>query len=128
MEQPKSFEEERERDIQRLLQTLYETMQGAYNWARNLNCTYKGHRYNKSYAHPQIQSWVIDDELTLTSTWTDNILDILSTKKKEILAKSELSTSYEIIDIREAKLILGMHINRNKETGNIILSQYAYNG
>ena len=127
MEQPKSLEEGRERYIQRLLQTLYETMQGAYDWARNLDCTYKGHRYYKSYTHPQIQSWVIDDELTLTSTWTDNILDISSTKKKEILAKSELSTSYEIIDIREAKLILGMHINRNKETGNIILSQYAYN-
>ena len=127
MEQPKSFEEGREIYIQRLLQTLYETMQGAYDWARNLDCTYKGHGYYKSYAHPQIQSWVIDDELTLTSTWTDNILDISSTKKKEILAKSGLSTSYEIIDIKEAKLILGMNINRNKETGNIILSQYAYN-
>jgi len=55
-------------------------------------------------------------------------LDISSTKKKEILAKSELSASYEIIDIREAKLILRMHINRNKETGNIILSQYTYIG
>ena len=127
MEQPKSFEEGRERYIQRLLQTLYETIQGAYDWARNLDCTYKGHRYYKSYTHPQIQLWVIDDELTLTSTWTDNILDILSTKKKEILAKSELSTSYEIIDIIKEKLILRMHINRNKETGNIILSQYAYN-
>ena len=127
MEQPKSFEEGRERYIQRLLQTLYKTMQGAYDWARNLDCTYKGHRYYKSYTHPQIQLWVIDDELTLTSTWTDNILDISSTKKKEILAKSELSTSYEIIDIRKEKLILRMHINRNKETGNIILSQYAYN-
>jgi len=45
------------------------------------------------------------------------------TEEGEQLAKSELSTSYEIRDIGEAKLILGMHIKRNKTTDNITLSQ-----
>jgi len=53
-------------------------------------------------------------------------LGISSTKKDEILAKSELNASYEIKDIGEAKLILRMYINRNKETGDITLFQCAY--
>ena len=32
----------------------------------------------------------------LISTWTDDVLNILLTKKDEILAKLELSTKYEI--------------------------------
>jgi len=32
----------------------------------------------------------------LISTWTDNVLNALLTKKGKILAKSEFSTSYEI--------------------------------
>jgi len=47
----------------------------------------------------------------------------LSTKKGGILAKSVLSTSYKI---KKIKLILKMYINKNKETGNITLSQYTY--
>ena len=42
------------------------------------------------------------------------------TEEGKQLAKSELSASYEI---RKAKLILGMHIKRNKTTDNITLSQ-----
>jgi len=53
-------------------------------------------------------------------------LSTSSTKKDKILAKLELNASYKIKDIGEAKLILRMHINRKKETGNITLSQYAY--
>ena len=40
--------------------------------------------------------------------------------------KSKLSASYEIKDIGEMKLILRIHINRNKKTSNKTLSQYAY--
>ena len=53
-------------------------------------------------------------------------MDISSTKKGEILAKLELNASYKIKDTKEAKLILRIHINKNKETGNITLSQCAY--
>jgi len=36
--------------------------------------------------------------------------------------KSKLSASYEIKDIGEMKLILRIHINRNKKTSNKTLS------
>ena len=83
-------------------------MQGAHDWATNLDRIFEKHGYYKSKADPQICSRIYDDELILMSTWTDDILDASSTIKGEVLAKSQLGTSYEIKDLGEAKLILGI--------------------
>ena len=62
-------------------------------------------------ADPQIHSKLIGDEFTLTSTWTDDVLGASSTTEGEEIAKNQLKSSYDIKDIGEAKLILGMHID-----------------
>jgi len=49
------------------------------------------------------------------------VLGASSTIERENLAKNQLSTSYEIKDMGKAKLILGIHIERNK-SGDITLS------
>jgi len=87
---------------------------------------FEGHGYYRSKADPQICSRVQNDKFTLTSTWTDNILGASSTLERETLAKEELAASYELKDIREAKLILGMRIDRNPSSGDITLSQRVY--
>ena len=125
MEQPKGFEEGGADFMWKLRKTLYGTMQGAHDWAENLNKTFKGHGYYKSSADPQIRSKVVDDKLTITSTWTDDILGASSTLEGELSAKAQLGSSYEIKDLGEAKLILGMQITRNA-SGDITLSQQAY--
>ena len=101
-------------------------MQGAHNWAKNLDKTFEGHGFYKSRADPQICFRVYGDKLMLTSTWTDDVLDASSTIEGKNLAKSQLGASYEIKDLGEAKLILGMHINRDPITGNISLFQKSY--
>jgi len=68
MEQPKGFEEGGGDYVWKLQKTLYGTMQGAHDWAENLDKTFEGHGYYKSRADPQIWSKVHDDELTITST------------------------------------------------------------
>jgi len=70
--------------------TLYGTMQGTHDWAENLDRIFEGHGYYKSKADPQICSRVYNDELTLMSTWTDNILGAFSTIKGKILAWHQL--------------------------------------
>jgi len=100
-------------------------MQSTHNWAENLNKTFKGYDYYKSSTNPQFYSKVIDDELTITLTWTDDIFGASSTLEGESLAKAQLSSSYKIKDLGEAKLILEMYIIRNA-SGNITLSQQAY--
>jgi len=100
-------------------------MQDAHDWAENLNKTFEGHGYYRSSTDPQICSKVIDNELTITSTWTDDILGASSTLEGELSAKTQLSSSYEIKDLGEAKLILEMQITRNT-SGDITLFQQAY--
>jgi len=100
-------------------------MQGAHDWAKNLDRTFEGHGYYRSRADPQIRSRVTENELTLTSTWTDDVLGASSTLEGETLAKEQLRSSYEIKDIGKAKLILGMKISRSKN-GDVVISQRAY--
>jgi len=101
-------------------------MQDAHDWAENLNKTFEDYGFYKLRADPQIHSRVYSDELTLISTWTDDILGASSTIKGKNLAKLQLGTNYEIKDLGEAKLILEMCINRGPITRNISLSQKSY--
>jgi hypothetical protein len=126
MEQPPGFEEGGDDQVWLLLKTLYGTMQGAHDWARNLERAYEGHGYYTSKADPQVRSRVIEDEITLTSTWTDDILGASSTEKGETEAKEELARSYELKDLGVARFILGMKIERDDKSGDIRLSQRAY--
>jgi len=125
MEQPRRFEEGGDDLVWKLQKTLYGTMQGAHNWAQNLNHTFEGHRYYRSWADPQIRSRITENELTLTLTWTDDVLEASSTLEGETLAKEQLRSSYEIKDIGEAKLILGMKISQSKNR-DVVISQRAY--
>jgi len=125
MEQPRGFEKGGEDHVWKLKKTLYGTMQGAHDWAKNLDKTFQDHGYYKSCADPQIRSRVLNNELILTSTWTDDILGTSSTAEGEKLAKYELGSSYKIKNIGEAKLILGMHITQNKNR-DVTLTQKAY--
>jgi len=54
---------------------------------------------------------VDSDELTIISTWTDDVLGISLTLEGETLAKDQLGSSYEVKSLGEARLILGMRIN-----------------
>lgn len=129
MEPPPGFEkggEDGDDCVWLLLKTLYGTMQGAHDWANNLDRTFEGHGYYKSRADPQIRSRVVADEFTITSTWTDDVLGASTTTNGETRAKSELEVSYEIKDLGKAKYILGIRIDYDDANGTIRLSQRAY--
>jgi hypothetical protein len=125
MEQPPGFEEGGD-NVWLLLKTLYGTMQGAHDWAQTLEKTYQAHNYYTSKADPQVRSRIEGDEITLTSTWTDDILGSSSSEAGEIKAKSELKNNYKLKDLGAATFILGMKIDRDPHTGTITLSQCAY--
>jgi len=46
----------------------------------------------------------------------------LSSLEGENIAKEQLSASYEIKDLGETKIILGMQVERDRKTGDIKLS------
>jgi len=100
-------------------------MQGAHDWAITLDRTYTEHGYYISKADSQVRSKVVDGELTLTTTWMDDVLGASTTPAGEVKAKEELRSSYEIKDLGEVKYILGMKIERTDD-GSIKLSQCTY--
>jgi len=126
MEQPPGFDKGGDK-VWLLLKTLYGMMQGAHDWAITLDCTYTytKHGYYTSKADSQVRSKVVNGELTLTTTWTDDVLGASTTPAGEVKVKEELRSSYEIKDLGEAKYILGMKIERTDD-GSIKLSQRAY--
>jgi len=126
MEQLRGFEKERDEYVWKLNKILYGMMQGAHDWTENLDRIFKGHRYYKSKANPQICLYVFGNEFMLIPTWTDDILEVSSTLEGKTLAKNQLGTSYKIKDLGEVKLILGICVDRDPTTGNIMLSQKAY--
>jgi len=52
MEQPMGFEEGEDKYIWKLHKTLYKMIQGAHDWAENLDKTFQDHGYYKSCANP----------------------------------------------------------------------------
>jgi len=124
MEQPPGFNEGGDK-VWLLLKTLYGMMQGAHDWTITLDRIYTEHGYYTSKADSQVRSKVVNGELMLTTTWTDDVLGASTTPAGEVKAKEELRSSYKIKDLGEVKYILGMKIERTDD-GSIKLSQRAY--
>jgi len=96
MEQPLGFDKGGDK-VWLLLKTLYGTMQGAHDWAITLDRTYTEHRYYTSKADSQVRSKVVNGELTLTTTWTDNVLGASTTPAGEVKVKEELITNSHLL-------------------------------
>jgi len=96
MEQPLGFDKGGDK-VWLLLKTLYRTMQGAHDWAITLDHTYTEHRYYTSKADSQVRSKVVNRELTLTTTWTNNVLGASTTPAGEVEVKEELITNGHLL-------------------------------
>ena len=106
--------------------SLYGMMQAAFDFQVQMSSAYEALGYYKSLADPCVHSQVNGDEFTLTSTYTDDVFGASSTKAGAIKAKDEIESCFEIKDVGELGYILGIRIDRDKETGAISLSQTAY--
>lgn len=95
------------------------------NQVENLDKNFQGHRYYKSKDDPQICLRVHKDEFTFMSTQTDNILGVSFTHQEKTFTKEQLRISYKIKDLDKAQLILGMRIDRNPTSGDILQKVYS---
>jgi hypothetical protein len=112
--------------IGKLNKTLYGTMDGAYNWWKTLDEEMSELGYYRSKADPSVRSRHANGNITITSTYTDDTTGISSSVDEAKRAKEELGWKYEIKDLGEANMILGIHIERDRSAGTISLSQRAY--
>lgn len=127
MEQAPGFVKQGEEDkVYVADKTVYGMMNGTNAWAEELSRSYNRLSYYQSRADSCVWSQRIGNELTITSTYTDDVFGASSTDTGAALAKEELSKCYEVKDLGELHFILGICIDCNATTGAISLSQHAY--
>lgn len=112
--------------IGKLNKTLYGTMDGAYNWWETLDAEMSELGYYRSKADPSVRSRHADGNVTITSTYTDDTTGISSSCEEASRAKEELGWKYEVKDLGETNMILGIHVERDRSAGTISISQRAY--
>ncbi|GFS33516.1 hypothetical protein Acr_00g0028940 [Actinidia rufa] len=111
----------------RLMKSLYGLKQSLRQWYKRLDQFMVEHKYTRSqfdhcvYFHKQH-----DGSMIYLLLYVDDML-IASMSKVEIYRlKSQLSQEFEIKDLGEAKIILGMEIKRDKVKGIVWLTQTQY--
>ena len=98
----------------------------ANNWWGTLDKEMGELGYYHSKANPLVHSQHTNRNITITSTYTDDTTGILSTRQEAERAKEELGWMYETKDLGDANLVLGIHIDRDRDAGTISISQHAY--
>ncbi|GLB45342.1 hypothetical protein LshimejAT787_2200050 [Lyophyllum shimeji] len=102
---------------------LYGTMDGANNWARLLNKTFTELRHRQSTADPCVRiQYTSDGGLTVSATYTDDVLSGSSTDAAETQTVSEIGKAFEITDHGRPNVVLGMSIIHHA-SGNISIHQ-----
>ena len=79
-----------------------------------------------SKADPSVCSRHADGNITITSTYTDDTTGISLSHEEAERAKDELGWRYEVKDLGEADMILGIHVECNRDARTISISQCAY--
>ena len=112
--------------IGKLNRTLYRTIDGAYNWWETLDAEMSELGYYHLKADPSVCSRHANGNVTITSTYTDNTTGISSSPEEAKRVKEELGWHYEVKDLGEANMILGIHVEHDRTAGTISISQHAY--
>ena len=112
--------------VSQLDRTLYRTMDGANNWWGTLDNEMGELGYYHSKADPSVHSCRADDNITITSTYTNDMTGISSLKQEAERAKEELGWTYETKDLGDANLVLRIQIDRDRDAGTISISQHVY--
>jgi len=125
--QPPGFAIQGEKDkMLWVVKTLYGMMQGGYDFQSKMSGAYELLGYYKSLADPCVHSCLIQNEHIITSTYTDNIFGMSTTKEGVEKVKEEIEACFEIKDVGDLGYILGIRVEKDNATGVISLSQEAY--
>lgn len=113
--------------VYKLSKSLYGLKQSPRQWYKRFDKFMKGQKYTRSkYDHCVYLCRLQDGSYIYLLLYVDDML-IASKSQVEIdRLKAQLSKEFEMKDLGEAKKILGMEINRDRERGKLWLTQKQY--
>jgi transposase InsO family protein len=125
MHQPDGFNDGSGR-ICKLKLALYGLKQAGRVWNKKLHDTLSKLDFTRTDADPCVYTKIINGFSTVLTVWVDDLI-ICGDAPQEIDATvKSLKNMFEIKDLGEPKLLLGIQIIRDDKTGTITLSQKNY--
>ena len=128
MEQPEGFEtKEKEHYVCKLKKSLYGLKQAPRQWYYKFDSFMANHGYSKTTSdHCVFVKKFKDGNFIILLLYVDDMLVVGQDSSKIKELKLELSKSFAMKDLGPTKQILGMKIVRDREKGQIWLSQESY--
>jgi len=129
MEQPEGYVDPTYPDkVCRLLQALYGLKQAPKMWYAKLNAFLKSQGFDNIDPDTCLYLRTDDGKIIIVLVYVDDLLLVGSSMEAINKIKKALRNRFEMKDLGEAKVILGLEISRDKALGTLKLSQGKYAG
>lgn len=125
MEQPEGFNDGSGR-VCRLKLPLYGLKQAGRMWNKKLNAQLTTLGFNRTNADPCVYYNNQDGKITILTVWVDDIILCGDSESRIDTTVSALKKIFEVKDLGEPKLLLGIQIIRNRKLKTITISQRNY--
>ncbi|KAE8709887.1 Tubulin beta-2 chain [Hibiscus syriacus] len=128
MTQPEGYKDSgREKWVCKLNKSLYRLKQSPRQWYKRFDSFIRRKKYTRSkYDHCVYLQKLKDGSFIYLLLYVDDML-ITSKSQKEIeKLKAQLNQEFEIKDLGETKKILGMEISKDRQRGELCLTQKQY--
>ena len=124
--QPDGFHEGGPNMVWRLNKALYGLRQAPRAWYLHLKQVLEGKGFTASQADASFFTLDCEDDRILLLVYVDDILVAAKSLDNVNKAKHMLQAEFDIKDLGEAKVFLGMEIERDRDAGTLKLSQTGY--
>ncbi|KAE8722922.1 putative LRR receptor-like serine/threonine-protein kinase [Hibiscus syriacus] len=125
MTQPEGYKDNGcEKWVCKLNKSLYGLKQSPRQWYKRFDSFMRRKKYTRSkYDHCVYLKKLKDGSFIYLLLYVDDMLIALKSQKEIDKLKAQLNQEFEMKDLGEAKKILGMEINRDRQKGKLCLTQ-----
>jgi hypothetical protein len=127
MEQPQRFVHQTGEHLMcKLHKSLYGLKQSPRAWNQKLYTFIKGIEFMKSEADPSVYVAQVGDVKFFIVVHVDDLILVCNNQNKLLQIKKELNQKFEMKDLRELHLFLGMEVERNCDEQLLRINQIKY--
>lgn len=125
MSQPPGFSDGTSK-VCRLRKSLYGLKQASRVWNEKLDSILQGFGLTQSKFDSCVYYKIEEQCMIIVAVWVDDLLIFANNRKMMNEVKCQLSRSFEMTDLGEAKSFLGLELTRDRKSKKIWLSQQHY--
>ncbi len=110
----------------KLHKSLYGLKHSPWAWNQKLDALFKNIEFMKSEADPSVYVAQVGDVKFFIMVYVDDLILVCNDKKKLLQIKKEPSQKFQMKDLGELHLFLGMEVERNRDERLLRINQIKY--